>query len=133
VARHRAPRRKAQHPLRQASTYPINSLLTARVACIAAEEGWCQAFTEGVYSLHWTRNVLIGSIANIRTVLAELGKEPDALVEQAQSSATKEALKQHTERARSLGIFGAPSFTVGVELFWGDDRLEEAIEWARTH
>lgn len=115
------------------STYPVNSLLTARIACVAAEEGWCQAFTEGVFRLHWTRNMLIGTEENIGAVLAELGKPLDATLARAQSAAGKEALKQQTERAKALGIFGAPSFTVGEELFWGDDRLEEAIEWAQGH
>ena len=55
------------------------------------------------------------------------------LVERAQTQVAKDRLKLQTHRAKSLGIFGAPSFTVGRELFWGDDRLEEAIDWARTH
>jgi 2-hydroxychromene-2-carboxylate isomerase len=120
-------------PYTKPSTYPVNSLLTARIACIAAEEGWCQPFTEGVFRLHWTQNILIGSDGNLRTVLNELGRSPSALMERAQTQVVKDKLKLQTERAKSLGIFGAPSFTVGQELFWGDDRLEEAIEWARTH
>lgn len=128
-------RRAARHriPYTRPSTYPVNSLLTARIACIAADEGWCQPFTESVFRLHWTRNILIGSAENIQTVLTDLGKSPSDLMERAQTSVVKEALKRQTAQAKSLGIFGAPSFSVGQELFWGDDRLEEAIEWARTN
>ena len=128
-------RRAQRHavPYQRPSTYPVNSLLTARIACIAAEEGWCRAFTEGVFALHWTQNILIGSEENLARALTALGQAPEAVIARAQTAPVKDRLKQQTERARSLGIFGAPSFTVGTELFWGDDRLEEAIEWARGH
>ena len=115
------------------STYPVNSLLTARIACIASAEGWCQTFTEGVFRRHWTKNVLIGSDENLQRTLVGLAKEPRSLIEKAQTAEIKEALKRQTARAKSLGVFGAPSFTVGEELFWGDDRLEEALEWAKAH
>lgn len=128
-------RRAARHGIAYArpSAYPVASLQTARIACIAAEEGWCEDFTEGVFRLHWTQDILVGTEANLHTVLAALGQDPDAVIARAQTPAVKEALRQQTERARSLGIFGAPSFTVASELFWGDDRLEDALDWARTH
>ncbi len=128
-------RRAAKHGVAYArpSTYPVNSLLTARVACIGVQEGWCQAFTEKVFELHWTQNILIGSEDNLRRALLAVGHVIDDVVPKAQSQATKDQLKVQTESAKALGVFGAPSFTVGTELFWGDDRLEEAIEWARTH
>lgn len=127
-------RRAARHriPYARPSTYPVNSLQTARVACIGAREGWCQAFTERVFELHWTQNVLIGSDENLRSALHVVGQAPDELIARAQAQEVKDQLKSQTARAKSLGVFGAPSFTVGDELFWGDDRLEEAIEWART-
>ncbi len=127
-------RRAAKHriPYSRPSTYPVNSLQTARVACIGAQEGWCQAFTERVFELHWTQNVLIGSEENLRGALHSVGQGPDEVIGRAQAQEVKDQLKSQTARAKSLGIFGAPSFTVGNELFWGDDRLEEAIEWART-
>lgn len=127
-------RRAAKHgiPYSRPSTYPVNSLLTARVACIAAQEGWCQSFTEKVFELHWTQNQLIGTEENLRGALQWVGQAPDDLVTRAQAPSVKDQLKAQTARAKSLGVFGAPSFTVGNELFWGDDRLEEAFEWART-
>jgi 2-hydroxychromene-2-carboxylate isomerase len=124
---------KHETPYAKPSTYPVSSLLTARIACIAADEGWCQPFTEGVFRLHWTRNILIGSDENLCAVLTDLGQSPSTLIERAKAQVVKDKLKLQTERAKLLGIFGAPSFTVDQELFWGDDRLAEAIEWARTH
>ena len=128
-------RRAYRHgvPYTRPSTYPVNSLLTARIACIASAEGWCQTFTEGVFRRHWTENVLIGSDENLQRTLVGLAKDPRSLIEKAQSAEIKEALTKQTARAKSLGVFGAPSFTVGEELFWGDDRLEEALEWAKAH
>ncbi len=128
--------RRAQRvgvPYSRPSTYPVNSLLTARVACIAAAEGWCQPFTEKVFALHWTENRLIGTDDNLDSVLTSLGQDPVAIKARAQTPEGKEALKQQTEVAKSLKIFGAPSFVAAGELFWGDDRLEEAIEWAASH
>ena len=62
--------------------------------------------------------------------LSKLGVEAAAVLERANAPANKEALKAQTQRAIERGIFGAPSFVVGKELFWGDDRLEDAIAWA---
>jgi 2-hydroxychromene-2-carboxylate isomerase len=119
-------------PYRRPSQYPVDSLRTVRVALVAAREGWCQAFTEQVFELHWTEDRLIGSDDNLTAALTALGKEPSAVITQAQRPENKEALKAQTQLARDLRIFGAPSFVVGGELFWGDDRLEDAIERATS-
>ena len=128
-------RRAVRHgiPFSKPSRYPINSLQTARVACIAAQEGWCRVFTEKVFELHWVQDIPIGSNENLHGALASIGQAPESLVARAQVQSVKDLLKAQTERAKLLGVFGAPSFTIGNELFWGDDRLEEAIEWAHTH
>jgi 2-hydroxychromene-2-carboxylate isomerase len=63
--------------------------------------------------------------------LKDAGLPPDALAA-AEAAETKSALRQATEEAQSLGIYGAPSFTTrSGELFWGNDRLEQAIAWAK--
>lgn len=126
-------RRAARHGLayRKPSTYPPNSLAAARVALIAAREGWCQAFSEKVFALHWTEDRAIGSDDNLDTALRALGKDPAAVRAMAQSAHNKDALKAQTERARALKIFGSPSFVVDGELFWGDDRLDDALAWEK--
>jgi 2-hydroxychromene-2-carboxylate isomerase len=125
-------RRAARHGIayRKPSTYPPNSLPAARVALVAAHEGWCQAFAEKAFALHWTEDRAIGSDDNLDTALRSLGKDPAAVRAQAQSPQNKDALKAQTDRARALRIFGSPSFVVDDELFWGDDRLDDAVEWA---
>ena len=58
----------------------------------------------------------------------------DEVIARAESPAIIEKYNQETDAARSFGVFGSPSFIVDGELFWGDDRLEEAIKWAAcTH
>ncbi len=58
-----------------------------------------------------------------------LGEPAAAWLERAQSAETKERLRRSTEEAQRLGIFGAPTFVGGTEVFWGNDRLEDALEW----
>ena len=117
-------------PYRRPTVYPVNSLPTARVALAGKREGWCQRFTEEVFRLHWTEGCLIGTDDNLQRALSGLGLDPAAVRELANSPENKEALKAQTPRAIERGIFGAPSFVTGGELFWGDDRLEAAVEWA---
>ncbi len=71
----------------------------------------------------------IGRPEVLSPLLAGLGLEPAEVLKRAEAEANKAALRAQTERAKSLGIFGAPSFVVGEELFWGDDRLEDALAW----
>ena len=124
-------RRARRHglPYRKPDTYPVNSLQTIRTALVGAREGWCQAFTEEAFRLHWTEGVLIGTEDNLLRALRNAGQEPARVVPLASSPDNKEALKAQTPRAIARGIFGSPSFVVAGELFWGDDRLEQALNW----
>jgi 2-hydroxychromene-2-carboxylate isomerase len=68
----------------------------------------------------------------MRDILAGLGLDAAAILATAQSGEIKLRLRQETETAQQLGVFGAPSFvTTDGELFWGNDRLERALVWAR--
>jgi 2-hydroxychromene-2-carboxylate isomerase len=127
-------RRAATHglPYRQPSHYPPNTLLTARVGMLAATEGWCREFTERSFALHWTEDIAIGSDANLSASLAALGKDASRVLSQAQSAANKDLLRVATDEAKALGLFGSPSFVTRGELFWGDDRLEDALAWAQA-
>ncbi len=125
-------RRAKRHELgyRRPSAYPPNTLLTARIGLLGQREGWCADFTREVFRLHWTEDVSIGSDDNIRRSLASVGKDVHDIRGAAETEANKRALRDQTSKARDLGIFGSPTFVVGEETFWGDDRLEDAIEFA---
>ncbi|GAA4655676.1 2-hydroxychromene-2-carboxylate isomerase [Massilia kyonggiensis] len=72
----------------------------------------------------------IGDEAVIGGILAELGVDGGAIIAAAQGDACKEALRARTAAAQARGIFGAPMFFVGDEMFWGNDRLEDALALA---
>lgn len=110
-------------------TFPMNGLRAARIMTAACEKPWCGAFARSVFEAQFARGEDIASEAVLTDVLERCGVDAAHWHNLAQSDLAKRRLRESTERARQLGIFGAPSFTVGSELFWGDDRLEDAIRW----
>ncbi len=62
-----------------------------------------------------------------------MGQDPTAVLALADSQEMHDALAEETREAKHLGIFGSPTFAVGSEIFWGDDRLDDAIRWAKEH
>ena len=62
--------------------------------------------------------------------LVSIGLDPNETLEKIERSAIQNQYEKQTEIAKNKGVFGSPSFIVGDEVFWGDDRLENAIEWS---
>ena len=116
---------------RRPTVFPRNSLLAARVALIAAEEGWGGEFTRAVYRANFAEDRDIAEPEVIGGILAALRQPAAGILVRAASPEIKQRLKAQNEAAVALGIFGAPSFVVAGELFWGNDRLDEAVAWAR--
>lgn len=117
---------------RMPKEFPANGLHAARLAMLGAGEGWCPAFTRAVFEAQFVRGDDISQPEVLHGILAQLGLDPQATSAAANSPANKDALRLQTEAAQSRGIFGAPSFvTADGELFWGDDRLDQAIAWAK--
>lgn len=88
-------------------------------------------FARAVMTANFAEDREIAEPAVIREILVALGLSDAEIMARAQADANKLALRCQTERAAELGLFGAPSFRVGEELFWGNDRLADALEWAR--
>ena len=63
------------------------------------------------------------------SVLSEIGQDSARVLTRADSEEIRATLVAQTDVARSLGIFGSPTFVVGTETFWGDDRLDDALRW----
>ncbi len=120
-------------PFRVPSQFPRNGLLAARVALRLAHTDTEGAFSRGVMHANFAEDRDISDPGVIADILHGLGLSPDPLLAEAVTPENKLALRRQTERAAELGLFGAPSFRVGEELFWGNDRLEDALEWAVRH
>jgi 2-hydroxychromene-2-carboxylate isomerase len=111
--------------------FPQNGLTAARLALAGETDGWTPAFTRGVFTANYAEQKDISDEATLAAILDGLGVDADAALAAANMPETKEALKAQTVEAQARGLFGAPSFTVGDELFWGNDRLEAALAWAK--
>ena len=118
-------------PFVRPEPFPQNSLLAARVALIGFADAWGENYCRAVYRAEFGEGRIISETATIAAILDDLGQDAEAVLRQAQSDEIKARLRAETEQAQKLGIFGAPSFvTAGGELFWGNDRLEAALNWA---
>lgn len=125
-------RRAARYGLHQRlpAPYPLQELeLANRVAIVAAGEGWIENYARAAYRRWFEEGQPAGSEPNMTRSLEECGQDAGRVLALANSTFSHEALDAATNAARELGIFGSPTFVVGRELFWGDDRLEDAIAW----
>lgn len=107
--------------------------LANRVATIAAEEGWCPHFARAAYATWFLENRDPGTPIALTEILEKLGRSPARTIARANGDEIRAKYKAETEAARALGIFGSPTFVHGTEIFWGDDRLEDAVEWCDSH
>ncbi len=120
-------------PFRRPEPFPQNSLQAARLALVGLDAQWGKDFCRSVFRAEFAQGRRIDEPAVLSELLAELSVDPNPVLAAARTDAIKAKLRSQTEEAIQLGIFGAPSFiTMGGELFWGNDRLERAIAWART-
>lgn len=111
--------------------YPLPGLVLAnQIAVLGAAEGWVERYTRAAYRRWFEDGVPAGEEPNISESLKEAGQDPERVLELAQSAAILAALSEATAAAMALGVFGSPTFVVAGEIFWGDDRLDDAIRWA---
>jgi len=120
-------------PARLPAPYPVkHSVVANLVASVGMSEGWGADFVRAAYR-HWFQlGQETGSEPNLSESLRDIGQDPERVLKLAAGDAAKTLLGAETDAARELGIFGSPTFTVGRELFWGDDRLDDAIDWLRS-
>lgn len=119
-------------PYRRPSVFPRNGLLAARVACHHSDATWLPSFVRAVFRANFAKDLDIADPKVIGECLDEVGEDGKAVIEAAQSPESKQQLITRTDAAAQLGIFGAPTFVVAGELYWGSDRLAEALTAARS-
>jgi len=117
-------------PLRRPSRFPRNGLRAARVACAHEGEPWLPGFVRAVYRANFAHDRDPADPALLAELLEGLGQPAEPILAAAAGEATKTKLRLRTQEAARLGIFGAPSFRVDGELYWGNDRLEMALDHA---
>jgi 2-hydroxychromene-2-carboxylate isomerase len=123
-ARGLEPRLPAPYPLQEFD-------LANRVAIVGEGEGWCSDYVCAA-DRHWFHSAHEpGSEPGLSDSLREIGQDPARVVETAKSEEIAERYRLATEEAKSLGVFGSPTFVVDGEVFWGDDRVDDAIRWRK--
>ena len=117
--------------LKEPVRFPQNGLKAARLALLGQDEAGGPEFTRRVYLANFAEQKDISDENVLAEILTSLSLDAAVLMAQSNAQDNKDRLKAQTEEAVRRGIFGAPSFLAGDELFWGNDRLEAALDWAR--
>lgn len=122
--------RRYQLPFVLNPNFPFNSISLMRGAFWAEEMGQLIPYCDAVYKAVWAEEKNMGDESDIRAVLESVSLDFDAFQEAVTRQAIKDKLRANTDEAVQRGAFGAPTFFVGNEMFWGQDRLdfvEEAL------
>ena len=121
-------------PFRRPEPFPQNSLLAARTALVGLDEPWGEEFCVAVFRAEFADGRRIDDPGTMAEILGGLKVAAAPVLAAAQADESKARLRAQTEEAQRRGLFGAPTFsTADGELFWGNDRLERALLWAKQH
>jgi 2-hydroxychromene-2-carboxylate isomerase len=121
-------------PFRRPVPFPQHSLMATRLGLVCESLGLVEEYSRAVFRAEFAGGARIDDEATLRRILSDLGVPVEQAMERAASADIKWRLRERTEQADRVGIFGAPTFITRVgELFWGDDRLEQAMNWAMVH
>jgi 2-hydroxychromene-2-carboxylate isomerase len=127
-------RRAARYglPIKVPAPYPLKNLPFAnQVAVLGMKEGWGRSYVVETYRLWFQEGLPADEEPNLTRSLGAAGQNARDILARAQATEMEAALAEATDQAKQAGVFGSPSFVVDGELFWGDDRLDDAVQWAR--
>ena len=122
---------KSGFPFKRPELFPQRSILAARIALIALEKPWVGDFIRGTFRAQFGEGKDIASQETLAGVLQSLAVDPAPLFQEAETEPVKRQLRAFTDEAQALGIFGAPNVVVNGELFFGQDRIDDALAWAK--
>ena len=110
--------------------YPLKEFdLANKVAILGKNQGWIKEYTILTYKKWFLEHLEPGSEPNLSSTLKEIGLDSESVIKLAQTDEIEQKYLKNTEMAKNKGIFGSPTFIVENEVFWGDDRCEDAIKW----
>ena len=110
--------------------YPLKEFdLANKVAILGKDQGWIKEYTILTYKKWFLEHLEPGSEPNLSSTLREIGLDAESIIKLAQTDEIEQKYLKNTEMAKNKGIFGSPTFIVENEVFWGDDRCEDAIKW----
>ena len=112
--------------------YPLTQFdLANKLAILGLEEGWGIDYVRLTYKRWFQEGKEPAVDPSISEICNELKIDKNKVIEKANSDKIEKEYLANTESARKNKIFGSPSFIVGNEIFWGDDRMEDAITWSK--
>ena len=115
-------------------SYPLKNFdMANKVGIVANNEGWYLDYFEETYRQWFLEGKDAGSEENIKSTLKNLGKNYSQVVRNASEESIETTYLNNTKKAVEMGVFGAPSFSVNNDIFWGDDRLEDAITFLKKN
>ena len=110
--------------------WPGNTLVAMRAATFAKQTGRTVSFSLAAFRQAFAAGRDLTDADNVMIAGAACEMHPRALLKAVETRVVKDALREATDRAGELGVEGVPAVVVDDEVFWGDDRLEEAVEAA---
>jgi 2-hydroxychromene-2-carboxylate isomerase len=127
-------RRAAEYglpPIRWPDPWPGNTLVVMRVATFAKQIGKTVSFSLAGFRQAFAAGRDLSEPDNVMIAAAACELHPNALTKAVESQGVKDALRSATEEAAARGVVGVPSVVVGDQVFWGDDKLDEAAAVGR--
>ena len=119
-------------PWTKPTNFPRSAILPLRIAVLGADKPWMGEFCRKVMQINFAQDRDFDSKEVMAEVLQSLKLPANDIIEQALSESNKLKLRHQTEAAKALGVFGAPTFFVGKEMFWGNDRLDDALAYCQS-
>jgi 2-hydroxychromene-2-carboxylate isomerase len=119
-------------PMRWPDPWPSNYLIAMRATTFAFNEGRGREFAMQAFRAGFQQGKDMSIAAHVLDAAREAGLQPDEVERATQDPELKQQLRDATDAAHELGVFGVPTIAIGEELFWGDDRLEDAAAYLRS-
>lgn len=117
-------------PWRMPTVFPRPATLPMKVAAAYAGKPWIGEYCRAFMTKNFARDEDINSLEQVSAVLSEIGVDAQVVIEGAFADDRKNLLREATSEAQARGIFGAPTLIVRDEMFWGNDRLDDAFAFA---